>query len=69
VDPFDLWGRPEVTRPVFGNQRSINDSPLTIVSYLDADQGHFTIYRVAAVMTMGAEFWLSALDGVPVVPR
>jgi hypothetical protein len=69
VDPWGLWNQPAALRPIFGNRRSIDGSPLTIAGNLDANQGHFTIYRNAAVMEMGAEFWLSALDGVPIVPR
>lgn len=69
VDPWDLWNQPPELRPIFGNRRSIDGSPLTIAGYLDENQGHFTIYRNAAVMEMGAGFWLSALDGVPIVPR
>jgi hypothetical protein len=64
-----VWSRESEVLPISGNRESLDGSPLTIASYLDGDQGHFTIYNNASVMRMGADFWLSALDGTPVADR
>lgn len=69
VDPFRVWQRESEVLPISGNRTSLDGSPLTLASYLDGDQGHFTIYNNASVMRMGADFWLSALDGTPVADR
>jgi hypothetical protein len=67
VDPWGLWNRSPQSPPLQGNRRSLAGTPLTLASLLVEDQGHFTIYRVAAAMRMGVRFWTSALGGVPEV--
>lgn len=70
VDPFDVWTRDEEAGPIAGNRTSVDGSPLTIVSYLRDQSGHFTIYEQPAVMEMGADFWDSAaFESPPVVNR
>lgn len=65
VDPFGVWERSAEQAPIEANRVSIDGSPLTIASYLRAESGHFTIYRHRSVMRMGADFWLTSIDGAP----
>jgi hypothetical protein len=65
VDPFGVWQRSEEDAPIEANRESIDGSPLTIASYLRDGSGHFTIYDHRPVMRMGADFWLTSIDGAP----
>ena len=67
-DPFDVWELPsEVEPPISGNVTALDGSPLTMVTFLDAEQGHFTLRRNETAMELALSFWRQALNGVPVV--
>ncbi len=66
VDPEGVWDGQPVALPVTGNVESSEGEPLTIATFLDGDQGHFTIYRRDYVRQMAVDFWNSAREeGVP----
>ncbi len=62
VDPWLVWERDEEVPPIVGNREALDGSALTLVSYLRAGSGHFTIYDEPAVMEIGADFWRTAID-------
>ena len=67
-DPFEVWDLPsEVTPPISGNVGALDGRPLTMVTYLDAEEGHFTIQRNAEARALALRFWRDALSGVPEV--
>lgn len=68
-DPFGVWNRSQEATPVQGNRVAMSGRDLTLATLLVAGSGHFTIYRQAAPMRMGADFWLTAAEGTPVVDR
>lgn len=65
VDSAMIWDGAPVSLPVSGNESAFDGSPLTIATYLDFDQGHFTIYRRPFVRELAATFWRTAREGVP----
>jgi hypothetical protein len=66
-DPFDVWDFPsEVPSPISGNVDAADGSLLTMVTFLDADRGHFTLRRNETAMDLALRFWREALSGVPV---
>ena len=68
VDEESIWETPEALMPVQGNATSVDGEPLTIATYLQEDQGHFTIYRLSRVRDLALRFWRTAReseDGVP----
>ncbi|MGE0786677.1 MAG: hypothetical protein AB7S26_13480 [Sandaracinaceae bacterium] len=65
IDPAGVWTGMAVPLPVSGDAMSVSGDPLTIATYLDPEQGHFTIYRVPFVRELAASFWRTSLDGVP----
>lgn len=65
IDPAGVWDGEPVSLPVQGNERSFSGGALTIATYLDADQGHGTIYRRPFVRELAVSFWDSARAGVP----
>ena len=67
VDPFGVWDVEPETLPVSANTSSISGESLTIATILDADQGHYTIYRNEWARHLAVSFWSSAADGVPVI--
>ncbi|MCA9606171.1 MAG: hypothetical protein KC619_11280, partial [Myxococcales bacterium] len=54
-----------VTLPVMGNVTSFAGTPITNATFLDANQGHGTIYRNAAARDLAHSFWRTARVGVP----
>ena len=67
VDPFDVWDLEPAPLPLSGNTESVSGNPLTIATYLSPTEGHFTIYDVPEARALAVEFWLSALEGAPVL--
>ena len=66
-DPFDVWDLPsEVDPPISGNVSALDGRPLTMVTYLDADEGHFTLRRNDEARALALRFWREALTGTPV---
>lgn len=66
VDPYDVWDAPsEVELPIEGNSVSFGGDPLTMVTFLDAEEGHFTLQRNERAMEIAVSFWRQALSGVP----
>ena len=67
VDEQGIWGDLEsVDLPVEGNTSSFSGEPLTIATYLNADEGHFTIHRRRFVREMALNFWkTSRTEAVP----
>ncbi|MEL6180068.1 MAG: hypothetical protein AAFS10_14000, partial [Myxococcota bacterium] len=68
VDEEEVWNQPPLLLPVRGNTSSLSGDPLTIATYLQSDQGHFTIYRVGRTRDLAFRFWRTAReseDGVP----
>ncbi len=66
VDPFGVGAPEPAPLPVRGNAQSASGAPLTLATYLDPAEGHFTIYRNATLRQMTVRFWQTALaDGVP----
>lgn len=63
IDPFMLGTPPRVSPPVQGNAMSVSGRPLTLATYLDAHEGHFTVYRNGILRRMTLGFWQSALSG------
>lgn len=69
VDPYGLWDRAPEVLPISGNRTALDGSPLTLVTYLDEEQGHYTVFRVPEVRELMVSFWETALNGTPVVER
>ncbi len=67
IDPFGIGAPPVVSPPVQGNTTAQSGRPLTLATYMDSHQGHFTVYRLAVLQRMTLGFWLDALAGE--VPR
>lgn len=65
VDPHHVWSREPESLPIQGNRTALDDSPLTLGSYLDPETGHYTIYDVPEIRATAVGFWSSALEGVP----
>ncbi len=63
IDPFGIGEPPRVQPPVRGNAESVSGDPLTLATYMDPYQGHFTIYRSGILRQMTVGFWQSALAG------
>ena len=63
IDPHGIGAPPRVQPPVRGNTDSVSGSPLTLATYMDPFQGHFTIYRNEILRRMTVGFWRSALAG------
>ncbi|MFK7989114.1 MAG: hypothetical protein AB8I08_24055, partial [Sandaracinaceae bacterium] len=63
------WDGEAVALPAMGNTAALDGSLLTIGTYLDAAQGHFTIYRELPPREMAVHFWNTSQDGVPEVAR
>jgi len=67
IDPFGIGTPPVVQPPVQGNTTALSGRPLTLATYMDSHQGHFTVYRSGVLRRMTIGFWLDALAGE--VPR
>lgn len=68
VDPHDVWDLPsEVALPISGNVESFAGDPLTMVTFLDGEEGHFTLQSNPRAMELALAFWRAALSGVPTV--
>lgn len=67
IDPLGIGTPPTVRPPVAGNTTARSGRPLTLATYLDSHQGHFTVYRSGVLRRMTIGFWLDALAGE--VPR
>jgi hypothetical protein len=67
VDPNDVWDIESLALPLSGNTTSLDGSPLTIATFLDAEQGHFTIYRNDRARALAIEFLVTALSGTPII--
>ncbi|MGB1016736.1 MAG: alpha/beta hydrolase family protein, partial [Nannocystaceae bacterium] len=65
VDPYDVWSREPESLPVQGNRSGFDGLPHTLATYLDPVTGHGTIHEVGFARTLGLNFLLDALDGVP----
>lgn len=65
VDPVGVWDVAPVTLPVMGNVTSFGGTPVTNATFLDASQGHGTIYRNAAARDLAHVFWRTARMGTP----
>ncbi len=61
IDPENISNLEPTLLPVTGNTQSLSGDHLTIATYLNADTGHFTIYRRAFAREMAVNFWQSAL--------
>lgn len=62
IDPQNI-GLPDlVSLPVTGNVNSLAGHPLTIATYLDPKEGHFTVYRNPTLRKMTIKFWETALS-------
>jgi len=53
--------------PVHGNVAASDEGLLTLAGFLDAQQGHATLYRNLYPLLLAAQFWTTALEGVPVL--
>lgn len=67
VDPFDVWDVASVNLPIGYTATSIGGERLTMITYLSASTGHFTIYDIDEARAMALDFWLSALSGTPIL--
>jgi hypothetical protein len=67
VDPFQISELSSTPLPVVNNASSFGLDPLTIATFLDPDQGHFTIYNNSGVKDLAVGFWISALEGTPTI--
>jgi hypothetical protein len=66
LDPWETGAPETVTLPLTGNTVSHAGGPVTLATYLDANDNHFTIYHNATLRQMALRFWQTALsDGVP----
>jgi hypothetical protein len=65
LDPLGLLDRAPVTLPVQGNETASTGDPLTLATYLDAEQGHGTIYRRTFARELALGFWDTARAGGP----
>ncbi len=65
VDPVGVWDAEPVSLPITGNETARSGAPLTIATYLDADQGHGTIYRRPFVRELAIRFWSTVGSGPP----
>ncbi len=63
IDPFGVGVPPAVLPPVQGNAVAFDGRPLTLATYMDSHQGHFTVYRSGTLRRMTLGFWLDALAG------
>jgi hypothetical protein len=66
IDPLGIGAPPTVPMPVHADTQSVSGEPLTIATYLDPNEGHFTVWDNPTVQQMAIKFWQTALsDGVP----
>ncbi|MCA9563044.1 MAG: hypothetical protein KC561_06125 [Myxococcales bacterium] len=69
-DPFLVADLLPIPRPVTANSVAYDGTTaLTMATYLDAEQGHFTIYNNSEARNLLVDFWESALEGAPVLPE
>ena len=64
-DPFGVWDVAPDELPVAGNTQSIDGAPLTIATFLDGSQGHYTLYRNDLARELATAFWTSGALGLP----
>ena len=69
VDPHLVWQVPPRELPIQGNRTSIDGSPITLASYLNITQGHFTVFRDDLAASLALNFWGSAHPGPAAVKR
>jgi hypothetical protein len=67
IDPLGVHDLDIRPLPIQGNAAALDGQPLTLATYLNADEGHFTIHNRPAVRALAINFWRSALGGA--VPR
>ena len=67
VDPSGVWGREHEALPISGNRTAFDGGAITLGTYLDFDGNHYTIYNNRPSRLIGLGFWLSALEGTPVL--
>ncbi|TVR03770.1 MAG: hypothetical protein EA398_03965 [Deltaproteobacteria bacterium] len=67
-DPFGVWSTRTHRGTASGNQEAVDGTPLTLATWLDEREGHFTIYRQAGVRRSFIRFLVSAREGVPEIP-
>ena len=65
IDPYGVSGIMEIPWPVSATQQSFSNTPLIITSFLDAERGHYTIYRRFRLRKAVYSFWQSVLEGMP----
>ena len=68
-DPTGLWPTASVALPLAANRQARDGSPLTHVTWMDADQGHFTIFRVERAREAFVAFLTSGWAGEAAIPR
>jgi hypothetical protein len=65
VDPYGVWDRGPEAVPIEGNRTATDGTPITLATYLNVAQGHFTLFRDGYAEKLAINFWASVLDGLP----
>lgn len=63
IDPLGVGAPPTVALPARGNAVGSDGAPLTLATYLDPEEDHFTIHRSGTLRQMALRFWQTAIGG------